>query len=376
MRIKSNLSSAEEQACSAEGRRSAKPEHGKSKWLTSAVGGALALGAMAFCGSPAFAHPVTPPGETAGLDTAVPLPEGAYFINIVGSGGDYLIDDKKSNLTFDVPVLAWATPWQIHFFGLTGRFEVIAATPVIGNVGIPYCDACGVNPLTGAVNSAGKGIQGVAPPLGGRDYTAMYNPFAEAGFAWDLGNGWAFSSFDGGYGPVDNELRLFGQDVWVYNNRSALGWIGDLGWGMKDDKIKGTFAIESILGYTGYDQQTGQKTLADYWNLNLTGFVTMGKWDVGVVGFYSTDIENFGYGSAQCGGPVGNTTLKCEQARAAVGPMIEYDFPGISVQVNYTIDVYDENYRNINGSTMQINQFWLKTVIPLWTAPKLEESMK
>ena len=54
-----------------------------------------------------------------------PLPEGVYFINIFGTGGDYVFDDKKSNLTFDVPVIFWATPWQPNFLGFTGRFEVI-----------------------------------------------------------------------------------------------------------------------------------------------------------------------------------------------------------------------------------------------------------
>jgi hypothetical protein len=56
--------------------------------------------------------------------------------------------------------------------------------------------------------------------------------------------------------------------------------------------------------------------------------------------------------------------------------MVQYDFSGISVQADYTFDVMDDNYRNLDGSRMQINQFWLKTVIPLWSAPKLETSLK
>ena len=153
MRIKSNTSSAGEQARSAEARRSARPEHGKSKWLTSAVGGALALGALALCGGSAYAAPVTPPGEEAGLNGASPLAEGVYFINIYGTGGDYLVDDKLSNLSFNVPVIAWATPWQINLLGFTGRFEVIAAVPEIDNIGLTF------------THRAWR-----------RDLTAMYNP--------------------------------------------------------------------------------------------------------------------------------------------------------------------------------------------------------
>ena len=359
MRIKSNTSSAGEQARSAEARRSARPEHGKSKWLTSAVAGAVALGALALCGGSAYAAPVTPPGEEAGLNASSPLPEGVYFVNIFGSGGDYLVDDKRSNLTFDVPIILWATPWQPNFLGFTGRFELAIAAPVIGNVGIAQ------SPGT-TCSSAGC-----------RDYTAMYNPFFEAGFAWDLGGGWGFSSFNGGYGPVDNELRLFGQDIWVYNNRTWLGWSGNL-WnsGLKDGGTGPTFtfAAESVVGLTGDDVQTGARVKPDYWNVNLTGYATLGKWEVGVIAFGTTDLENFKYGAGQCGGLV--ATARCEQSRWAVGPLVGYEFAGITLQAQYSFDVYDENYRSLDGSKMVINQFWLKSVIPLWTAPKLEAPMK
>ncbi|MGO9809015.1 MAG: hypothetical protein ACLPKH_20175 [Rhodomicrobium sp.] len=368
MRIKSNLWSAGEQMRSAENRRNAKPEGGKSKWLTSAVGGAVALGALASCGGSAYAAPITPPGETAGINSATPLPEGVYFANVFGSGGDYLVDDKKSNLTFDVPILAWSTPWQLNFLGFTGRFEAFAAAPVVGNVGI----------------AASPGFTCTSDTC--RDFTAMYQPFAEAGFAWDLGGGWAFSSFDGGYGPIDNELRIFGHDMWVYNNRSAIAWYGDLfQGGMKDggSAIKGTFQIENIIGIVGNDVEGTRFGAAglttqpspDYDNVNLTAFLTIGKWDFGLIGFYTTDTQNYNYGPAECG-RAATIYTKCEQSRAGVGPLIEYDFPGISMQVDYTVDFYDENYRNLDGSRMQIQQFWLKTVIPLWNPPKMEESMK
>ena len=319
----------------------------------------MALGALALCGGSAYAAPVTPPGEEAGLNAAPPLPEGVYFVNIFGTGGDYLVDDKRSNLTFDVPIILWATPWQPNFLGFTGRFEVAVAAPVIGNIGL-------------------ASTHGSVRADAGRDITAMYNPFFEAGFAWDLGGGWGFSSFNGGYGPVDNELRGT-NNIWVYNNRSWIGWSGNL-WngGLKDGSTgpKFTFAAESVYGLTGNDVQTGARTKPDYWNINLTGYATLGKWEVGVIAFGSTDLENFAYGAAQCGGRVGNTTAKCEQSRWAVGPLVGYEFPGITLQAQYSFDVSDQNYRNLDGSRMQINQFWLKSVIPLWTAPKLEAPMK
>jgi len=310
----------------------------------------VALGALALCCGSAYAAPVTPPGEEAGLNAAPVLPEGVYFVNIFGTGGDYLVDDKRSNLTFDVPVIVWATPWQLNLFGFTGRFEVIAAAPLIDNVGIAQLPG-----TTCAGNAC-------------RDITAMYNPLLIAGFAWDLGRGWSFSSFDGGYAPVDNEL---GQNIWVYNNRSWLSWSGTLfPGGMKDggEAIKGTIAIENIVGLTGNDVNTGLRVKPDYDNVNLGAYVTVGKWDVGLAAFWTTDLEDFAYGPGQCGGAV----VRCAQSRAAIGPLVEYDFTGISVQAQYTFDVYDQNYRNLDGSKMQINQFWLKTIIPLWSPTALE----
>ena len=128
----------------------------------------------------------------------------------------------------------------------------------------------------------------------------MYNPLVLAGFAWDLGGGWGFSSFNGAYGPVDNELRGT-SDIWVYNNRSWLGWSGKLGGGgFKDGGgIPFTFSAESVLGLTGNNLQTGQRLLPDYENINLTAYATLGKWEVGVVSFGSFDLENnFAFG--QC----------------------------------------------------------------------------
>ena len=181
----------------------------------------VALGASALCSGSAYATPVTPPGEEAGLNAANPVPEGVYFVNIIGTGGDYVFDDKKSNFTFDVPVIFWATPWQLNFLGFTGRLEMIFATPIVDNWGF----AC-QNPLPTSVPCGATNV--------GRDFTAIYNPLAMAGFAWDLGGGWGFSSFDGGYFPINNELRGT-SNIWVYNNRSWLGWTGTLfPGGMKD----------------------------------------------------------------------------------------------------------------------------------------------
>jgi len=120
---------------------------------------------MALCGRPAYAAPFTPPGDTAGLALGAPLPEGVYFVDILAGGGYRGVDDKKSDLLFNIPVIAWSTPWT--FFG--GRVWGYVTPPEL-SAGFPLCGtACGPNPFTPG------GVQGVPPPLGGRDYMAMSN---------------------------------------------------------------------------------------------------------------------------------------------------------------------------------------------------------
>jgi hypothetical protein len=345
MRIKSNSSSAGEQARPADARRSAKPEkaRGKFRRVTPVLGSAaVALGAMALCGGgTAYAGSITQPGETIGYALGAPLPEGVYFATTLSDGGARGIDDKRSGELVNIPVIVWSTPWQI--FGAR----------VFGYVAVPEV-SLGVPVLRGDV------VSGPA----GRDYMAMYNPFAAAGLAWDLGGGWGFSDVVGGYGPVDNELRFFGHDVWVFNNRAALSYTGD----------KWNLTAHVIYGATGNDVQTSQRVTPDYLNIDLTAVKTLGKWSVGPVAYWSTDTENFAYGPGQCGGH--NLNVKCSQSQFAAGGWLGYDFTGITTALYATTDVWTDNYRNIDGSKSQETRIWMRAVVPLWTPPAGEKPLK
>lgn len=341
MRINTNSSSGRELARAA--KAGAKPEKAKlCRLLTSALGGAAAvLGAMALGGGVANAASFTAPGETIGYALGAPLPEGLYFATTAASGGYRGVDDKRSGLVFNIPVIAWYTPWQF----LNAR--------VFGYVAIPEL-SFGV-PILAGQKSIG---------LNGRDFMAVYNPFAVAGLAWDLGNGWGFSNVVGGYGPVDNELRFFGHDIWVFNNRAALSYTGD----------KWNLTAHVTYGATGNDLRTGQRVSPDHLNLDLTAVKTLGKWSIGPVADYSTDLENFAYGPGQCGGP--NPTVKCAQSQFAAGGWLGYDFPGIATALYVTTDVWTDNYRNIDGSKSYETRIWSRAAIPLWTAPTEEKPLK
>ncbi|MGO9543400.1 MAG: transporter [Rhodomicrobium sp.] len=268
----------------------------------------IAFGAALCASGAAFAGSVTQPGETVGIALGAPLPEGVYFVDTGSVGGYRGVDDSKATEAVNIPVIAWSTPWTF----LGGRIEAYAAVPEL---------ALG--------------------PLAGRDYMAMYNPFATVGLAWNLGNGWGFSNFLGGYAPAaDGGLLGSVFNHWTFNERAALSYTGDH-WNL---------TAHVIYGITGDNLDTGLKANPDYVNYDLTAAKTFGKWTLGAVAFGSADTS--------CVGPC--------QSQFAIGGLIGYDFPGISVQMYGTKDVYSENYFNMDGSKSYETRLWTRVIIPLW----------
>jgi len=362
MRIKSNSSSAGEQARSAETRRSAKPESTKGRFrsFTSALGGAaVALGAMTLCGGgTAYAGSIDQPGESVGIALGAPLPEGVYLANTLSEGNWRNIDTNGlSALGVEIDFFAWSTPWTI--FG--GRVEVLFATPVI-NAGLP---------AQGLLDGAS---------FAGRDYLAMYQPTALVGEAWDLGNGWGFSSFIGLWAPIDNELRIFGNDVWSERNIASLSYTGN-NWNLTATAIydiTGNTLSPTVFATPGNPQGLG-KVLPDYVNLNLNAIKTLGKWEVGPVAFGSWDTTN----SNSTTGFAGAHFQR--QGQFAVGGLVGYQFPGVTLEAFATTDVWTQGYYNFSTSpapgTEPLSKayetrVWLRAVIPLWNPPKEEASLK
>ena len=224
---------------------------------------ALLLGGMAFATGAANAGSIEPPGWTAGIALGGPLPEGVYFINNASVGGWRGVDDSKSSLGINIPLVAWSTPWTLPG---GGRIEFLGAWPEISG-GIPQLPQAGF------------------PSWAGRDYTELYNPVGFIGAAWDLGGGFGFSAFIGGWAPIDNSLRQCGFDSWVLSERVNLAYAAN-GWKLAANLTfgqPGNTQVTTVLG-------TGQ-ILPDYINYDLTATKTIGKWEVGLVAFGSADTS-------------------------------------------------------------------------------------
>jgi len=279
---------------------------------------AAAFGAVAFS-SAALAGSVTPPGERAGLDLASPLPEGVYFLNI-GSVGSWRGPGKDNSFDYDVPILAWSTPWTV----LGGRIQLLGAVPVISA-------------------SSRNGIY----------ERGLYNPFVAGQIAWNLGNGFSASYLAGAYIGITG-THVYANDVVIgrdplnqttFHQQLALAWHGD-GWNATANLMYG------IVGDNDTAVGLARKN-SDYFNYDLGLTKTLGKWEIGIVGYGSTDV----------GRPYTGYTML---SQFALGGLIGYNFGPVITQATISSDVTTSGY--VQKETRGV----LRTIIPLWNpeAPK------
>lgn len=247
--------------------------------------------------SPAVAGSVTQPGETVGIAAGAPLPPGFYFVNTA----DWGCRNTSPNTTcvgLDIPVLAWATPWTI----LGARLQFLAATPAV-EIGVHR-----------------------------QDYlVGMFNPAFLGQLAWDLGNGFGFSYALGFYAGVRTEVAF---DSTSLNQRFALSYTRN-GWNLTANVIWGI-----------HEHGVSRTINPNFVNVDLTATKKFGKWELGPIAYYSTDLNSpiFGY---------------AKQSQFAVGGLIGYDFGPITLQAYFSGDVWERNYggRDLRG--------WARIILPL-----------
>lgn len=269
-----------------------------------------ALGALALTGTTtaSFAGITKQPGETVGLASGAPLPEGVYFVDTL-SWGVQRRPGEDNKLLVNIPVIAWSTPWTI--FG--GNIQIIGALPHI------HADTPG------------------------RDDYGLYNPFAGGRIAWDLGGGFGFSYLSGIYFNAGNKNTSVPASTWRQD--FAVSYTGD-GWNLTSNLTWGiTFDT---------DRSAGGKT-SNGLGLDLTATKTFGKWEVGAVGYGSTEYDR----------PVGDARTR----QFAVGPLVGYNFGPVILQAYVTRDIYAKNTTvgARGGDNGKETRAWGRIIIPLWT---------
>lgn len=267
------------------------------KGLLSAV---LAAAALSAVHQAAQAGPVTEAGELVGLAMGAPLPEGVYFVDTaseVSLGHNY-----NETLFVNIPVVAWSTPWKL----LGGRVEGYIAVPEV---------------YVGVKNSTST--------------AGLYNTAVLIGEAWDLGNGWGFSNFVGGYTPENSPVTR-GQNEWVFNDRAALSYTAN-GYDL---------TAHITYGVTGSSEGASQGETAspDYINYDITATKTFGKWEVGPIAFGTNDLSR------------GSSSHLFE-----MGGLVGYGFGPVSIQAYAAHSVSSSNDYG-DGDT----RVFLRLVVPLW----------
>lgn len=303
--------------------------------MASAAIGAVSLVAIssaAFAGGNGTSTgPVTEAGETIGLALGAALPQGVYFVDtasVVHNPGANTLHGKTLDVLVNIPVVAWSTPWDV----LGGHIEAYGALP------------------EAVVDSKGLGAD---KPFGGS--AGEYNPALLVGAAWNLGNNFHLSNFIGGYAPVNQPGFSYANatnNVWTFNERAALSYLGN-GYNLTAHAIYGTSTSTSDSTQTngaGVSCARVSCTRADYLNVDITALKSFGKWDLGPVGYWASDV--------------GQTSDKLNGNRQlALGGFAGYNFGPLSAQAYVTHDVIASEGHLLGGED---TRFFLRFIVPLW----------
>jgi hypothetical protein len=258
------------------------------------------------------------PGESIGQAYAVPLPEGVYSWSTLSYGTRPIGGGVTENSLFNIPVLAWSTPWTLA----GGRFEVAFTDPQISEI---------FDSRTAA---------GARPSLGG-----IYNPFLAGVIAWDLGGGFDLSFLSGAYFPLDTGPLGVSANYWVAREGLNLAYSHD-GW---------KAAINMNYQFQTNNLSTHLPGANDNVDFDMTLTKTLGKWEVGAVGFGTSDVNQ--------------RASAVQTSQLALGGLVGYDFGPMSAQVFLTHDVYQ---KNLGGHE---TRGWLRIVVPLWSPPAPQAPM-
>ena len=116
----------------------------------------------------------------------------------------------------------------------------------------------------------------------GLNKTGWLNPLAEVTLKWNLGNGFNFGVQEGVHLPVEGALKNIGAayDFASFQQVASLSYLND-----------GRNLTATAIYGTGRNGIKAGSNAPDWFNYDLTATKTLGKWEIGPIGFGSTDIS-------------------------------------------------------------------------------------
>ena len=166
--------------------------------------------------------------------------------------------------------------------------------------------------------------------------------------SWDLGHGWGFTYLLGAYFDVDSPVAYSSTSL---NQQFGLSYIGN-GWDLTANTIWGINFDQVNRDPQGFPCPTAPAFGCNnnFLNVDLTATKQFGKWELGPIGFYATDIST----------PVADYR---RQSKAAIGGLVGYWAGPFILQIYGTTEFYEENY---GGKDSRV---WSRLAIPLGDQP-------
>jgi hypothetical protein len=244
---------------------------------------------------PAIAGSYTQPGSTISGLAGEPIPPGLYFENWTSTG--CRTSPSSLCLTDGFEVFTWSTP--VTIFG--GRLQV-HVSPTI--------------PVWFGVENEFSSVN-------------LYNPFAGVQLAWDLGSGFAVAAMLGNYFEIHNAVS---NSSGALNPRLGLSYTGN-GWNLSANNIFGIayHPVTNSPDGSPCPPSPSKGCNSDFYNLDMKATRTFDKWEFGLAGYYSTDLNT-------------PTPGYQKQSQFAVGPLVGYKLGPVTLQTYLTRDLYQRNY--------------------------------
>ena len=290
-------------------------------WLAA---GALAL-TVGMTSTAAFAQTTTVPGEQVGLATGAPLPEGVYAVNTFTYRSPDGPNAFSTDTAVNVPILLWSTPWKIF----DARIELAVAPPTVFTF---------------------------SRARGGRDTSINVGTFVGGIFAWDLGSNVGISYLAGVYLNDLNAGRGGGLNILssnTYRQGLAVSYTGD-GWNVTANLTYNFYDTPGrFSGRNGIPNFLGPQFISDAFNLDLTATKKFGKFEIGAIGYGTTDLAT-------------NPFTGTRSGRFALGGLVGYDFGLFTAQAYVARDVVTRAV-DVRGRDAYSTEGWFRVIVPLYS---------
>ena len=277
----------------------------------------------------------TPPGILTGLAYGANPPPGVYFINfgyggesrISGKGTAFGLDGFKTRSFHETGAFIWSTPWQV----------LGASWTMVWVGGVVHASLVDPNDRVTA------------------HITELINPgFSPMSLSWNLGSGLFAKAGIFVWAPIgtierglyNNGLGSIGAPYWTIEPHFAISYLAD-GWDLTAAMIYGTHTRNT------YSDVINGNSL----NIDLTATKKYGHWELGPIGYFSTQVT----GDSGCEAFYGPGVC-AYGTKAGVGGLLGYHSGAVTMKLSVTSSVYNNN--SLDGWRV-----WTKISVPLSPPP-------